>query len=662
MWCAGVDTGGTFTDFIFYNGKDFLSYKVPSTPQNPSKAILNGLTHKGLLPSNLTYLVHGATIATNTLIERKGARVGLITTKNFEDIIEIARQQREKIYDLKWSKPPPLVKRNLRFGIKERISAHGKILCRLNKLELKSIAKKIKNKVDAIAVCFLFSYINPLHENLTGKILQNIVNLPLCLSHNILNEYREYERFATTVANAYVLPIVDKYISSILSFMPGLRIISSSGGCLSAQAAKKKPVLTILSGPAAGVIATKRLADTLGFPKVISFDMGGTSTDVSLIDKTPEISRELYISGIPISVPSIKILSIGAGGGSIAWLDKAGALRVGPQSAGAIPGPVCYSKGGTHLTVTDANLILGRIDPDYFLGGRMKLDLNKTINAFKDFSKKLKMHPVELARGIIEVVNSNMERAINKISTERGYDIKDFVLVAYGGAGPLHACELAQRLGIPKIIIPRNPGVFCASGMILSDFVKEKTKTLLIKPSQKDAQKIILQNFEGLKDILIREFKDERISPIKPKFFYWLDIRYEGQGYEILTPWQKNLNKTIEKFKILHEKCYGYRREDIEIEIVNVGARAEVRARKPLIKPVEKFAKKLVPVKIQDVFFLNGKRYTTFYYHRDHLYPNCKIKSPAIILEDNSTTLIPTEFYAGIDKFGNIIITRNEKS
>ena len=463
MLRIGIDTGGTFTDFVRLDGASVRTLKLLSTPANPALAILEGLTR--LLDDEPCEIFHGSTVATNALLERKGARTALISTRGFEDIIEIGRQNRPKLYSLYPSRPDPLVPSALRFGITERVLYDGSVLVPLRTAELRAIRERLRRKrVQSLAVCLLFSYANPEHERRIGEALRGL-GIPISLSHVILPEYREYERTSTTVLNAYLAPVMGRYLGDLeKQLQPArgrkgckLRIMQSSGGAVSARIAIREPVRTILSGPAGGVVGAWEIARKAGYQNILSFDMGGTSTDVSLCQGEIRITSESMIAHCPIGVAAVDIHTVGAGGGSIARIDEGGALRVGPESAGADPGPICYGKGD-QITVTDANLCLGKLDPDYPLGGTLRLTPGKVEPALRALGRQMDVRtPQAAAQGVVDVANANMEAALRVISVERGYDPRDFTLVTFGGASGLHAVELAANLSIPRVLIPENP-------------------------------------------------------------------------------------------------------------------------------------------------------------------------------------------------------------
>ena len=496
------DTGGTFTDCVYLRGGRLEILKVPSTPRKPSEAIAHALDRirESSMDLGILELVCGTTVGTNALLQRKGGRVTLITTAGFEDVLEIGRQARPQLYNLLFEKPEPLVPRARRLGLRERLDSDGRALLAPSNAEIERIVRAtVRSGADTVAVCLLFSFVNPAHEKMLAQAMA-ATGLPVSVSHQILPEYREFERTSTTVVNAYLVPVMSGYLSEIESIAAGrsrsapasskasktgsrpsrVRIMQSNGGILSAGAAASEPVRTILSGPAGGVLGAQYVAAAAGFERIISFDMGGTSTDVALMDsgsgETRATTSESVVSGMPVAVPMLDIHTVGAGGGSIARFDRAGALRVGPESAGAEPGPICYGHGET-ATVTDANLILGRIPESGLLGGTFKLDLSRA----RDFLNRARgpMPSAEaFAQGIVDVANAVMEKAIRVISVERGHDPRDYTLVAFGGAGALHACELAAALEIPRVLVPCFPGALSALGILRADVTKDLSRTV----------------------------------------------------------------------------------------------------------------------------------------------------------------------------------------
>src|SRR5438477_9370270 len=477
-----IDTGGTFTDCVWVEGGQLRLLKVFSTPADSSQAIVNALRKIGHRGDWV--LLHGTTVGTNTLLQRKGARVAFVTTAGFEDSIEIGRQARPRLYDFFFERIPPLVAGDMRFGVVERTSPEGNILTSTSQGALTKLARRIWRKQPrAIAISLLFSFANPRNEQQAAAKLRRL-KIPLSISHEILPEFREYERASTVVANAYLQPVMQSYLQRLQGRLPGRDsrafVMQSSGGITALKGAARGPARTVLSGAAGGVVGAAAMARRSGFERVITFDMGGTSTDVALVEGTPRAASEGEIAGLPVRVPMLDIHTVGAGGGSMARFDPAGALRVGPESAGADPGPICYGRGN-EPTVTDANLILGRLQPHRFLGGEFTLNLERTQRLIADWLKKNAslLTVQQFAAGVIRVVNAAMEKAIRVVSVERGFDPREFTLVSFGGAGGLHACELAKSLSVPRVIVPPLPGALSALGILVSDVVKDYSRTVL---------------------------------------------------------------------------------------------------------------------------------------------------------------------------------------
>ncbi|MBI9080305.1 MAG: hydantoinase/oxoprolinase family protein [Pseudodesulfovibrio sp.] len=663
MLTIGVDTGGTFTDLIFRNRENIGTYKTLSTPHNPSEAVIQGLTHimetlglgKTITDQDL-FIVHGSTVATNAILERKGVRTALVTNARFTDVIEIGRQNRSRLYDLAYRKDPHIVPQELRFGVPGRITSKGDILEDFDRDAATDIVARIKaSDAESVAVCFLFSFLKPDHERQMGELLKDL-GLPVSLSHEILAEFREFERTSTTVVNAYVSPIMTRYLTDLKNAVTGntLRIMQSNGGSISADTAMRESVRTILSGPAGGAVGALEIGRMAGFDKLITFDMGGTSTDVSLMDGQLPLTLESSISGYPVKVPMIAIHTVGAGGGSIAALDSGGSLTVGPESAGATPGPVCYGQGGTRVTVTDANLYLGHIVPEHFLGGGMALDEKSARAAVETLSAQLSMDPVELTKGVLAVANTNMERAIRVISVEKGFDPREFTLFSFGGAGGMHCAELARLLGMPRIFIPVNPGILSAMGMLMADVVKDYSRTVM-----RDAMTFPIDEMEDIFAQMesrgLSELTDEGVRTESVEHERYLDMRYKGQSFEIIVTFEKDC---IEAFQSLHEKQYGHRNPDKPVEVVNVRLRSRGRQDKPKFEKCETMEKTLPEAALlgtrQAVF--GSKRLETAIIDRAELLPGNEFNGPAIITEYSSTIVIPPDSSVRVDPWSNLIL------
>jgi N-methylhydantoinase A len=664
-----IDTGGTFTDCVYRHHGRIEVLKLPSTPDDPSRAILEAVQRiTALIPARTIEVRHGTTVGTNALLERKGARVAFVTTAGFEDTLAIARQARPNLYDWNQHRPAPIT--DLCFGVAERIAPDGSVLLAPTQSALSNLKRHIKSsKAESIAVSLLFSFANPAHEQAVAKALASL-GLPVSLSHQILPEFREYERGSTVALNAYLAPRLQSYIQSLQQGLAkrnaSLSIMQSSGGILSAASAAREPVRTILSGPAGGVIGALSVARTAGIDRILTFDMGGTSTDVALLDATrePPTTSEGQIEGLPVSIPMLDIHTAGAGGGSLAWMDAAGALHVGPQSAGADPGPACYGRGD-HATVTDTNLILGRLHPDYFLGGVMHLDDTRARKAISAISTNSFASTEHLAEGIIRVANARMESALRRVSVERGFDPRTFTLLAFGGAGPLHACALAESLGIRRVLIPSAPGALSALGILDADLRREFSRTVMLTPGSPQIPEI----FSAVETEARAAFADEGFKPLLRRS---ADLRYQGQGYELRIDWSAN---AVSQFHRLHQQSYGYADPSRPVEVVTLRVQAIARSPKPRIRraqsqgapSVAQFHRgiggktaRLDPhhaLLSQHRIFEEGRWRRAGLYDRAQLQPGCRIPGPAVIVELSATTYLPTGWTASVDAFNNLILT-----
>jgi N-methylhydantoinase A len=659
---VAIDTGGTFTDCVWVERGRVRMLKVFSTPADPSQAIVQALERIGR-PGALT-LLHGTTVGTNTLLQRKGARVALVTTAGFEDAIEIGRQARPKLYDFFFDRIEPLVPAELRFGANERTDGSGEILLAPAPPELRSLAEKLREAhPEAIALSLLFSFANPENERALAVALEPL-RVPLSVSHEILPEFREYERASTVVVNAYLQPVMQNYLENLErraqrragSGGRGARIfvMQSSGGITALASAARMPVRTVLSGPAGGVVGAAVMARCSGFDRIISFDMGGTSTDVALVDRQIQASGHAEIAGLPVGVPMLDIHTVGAGGGSIARFDAAGALRVGPESAGADPGPICYGRG-TQPTVTDANLILGRLQPNRFLGGDFTLDLERTHSLITHWLKqhKSKLTLEQFAAGVVRVVNATMEKAIRVVSIERGYDPREFTLVAFGGAGGLHACELAEALGIPRVIVPALPGALSAFGILVSDVVKDYSRTVLWRVSGKLPLEQMEKEFTSLRRHAESDFRGEGWKGAI-KHHPSVDVRYRGQGYELNVPYTGRL---ISEFQREHQRRYGYNYPAREIELVTLRLRAILKS--PGSNLVSISGGKTAtsrPARVRTAVFFGAKRTSATICNRDLLVVGRTYYGPAVVTEYSATTVVPPGMRFRLDKVGNLLL------
>jgi N-methylhydantoinase A len=665
----GVDTGGTFTDCVILERGEVKILKVFSTPDDASRGIHEGVRRlaQPFRPGDSLDIIHGTTVGTNSLLERRGARVALVTTAGFEDLFEIGRQARPRLYDLEARHAPPLVPRDFRFGIEERTAASGKILQRPSASAIARLARKLKRlNADSIALCFLFSYLNPENERVVAAALRAL-QLPLSVSHEILPEFREYERLATVVINAYLIPRMGEYLKRLergVGETGRVYVMQSSGGITTAQRAACEPVRTILSGPAGGVVASTWLARQLGLDRAISFDMGGTSTDVCLIDGLPRTTNETTLGGLPVAVPVLDVHSVGAGGGSLARLDAGGALRVGPESAGAQPGPICYHRGGIQPTVTDANLLLGRLDAGLFLGGEFDLDLGAAEQGFAEF---LRLHRREigsktapqLAADIVAVSNATMEKALRVISVERGHDPRDFALVCFGGGGGLHAADLARALRLPKVVVPRNPGAFSALGILLSDIVRDSVQSVFLPVPCDGGQAgrwlALEKRFARMERALRTELQQEGFPSQSARAERRLDLRYAGQSYELSVPFKRDFRRLFDQ---QHLRAYGHSHVGRRIEIVNLRLRLVIRTPKPRLHVHQMRVAAPVKMKSKPVWF-DGRFRATPVYDRERLAAGTRLRGPAVIVEYSSTTVVPPDFGCEVDKYLNLVLTRH---
>jgi N-methylhydantoinase A len=652
-----IDSGGTFTDCVWLQDSTLQILKVFSTPSDPSKSIADAVSKIAGDAQELVVL-HGTTVGTNTLLQRKGARVAFVTTKGFEDSIEIGRQQRPKLYDFFFEKDPALAPAELRFGVDERTSAEGAILRAPSAESLTGLAAQIgAQKPQAIALSLLFSFANPANEKAVVTALAAL-NLPLSVSHQILPEFREYERASTVLVNAYLQPVMQRYLENLrerLSLGAPARIfvMQSSGGITALATAAEQPVRTVLSGPAGGIVGAAAVAKRSGFDRIITFDMGGTSSDVALIDGQPTTTNEADVAGLPVRVPVLDIHTVGAGGGSLARFDAGGALRVGPESAGADPGPICYGKG-ERPTVTDANLLLGRLPADQFLGGDFQLDLPRTQKIVAQWLKEnhSSLSPEEFAAGVVRLVNANMEKAIRVVSIERGHDPRQFSLVAFGGAGAMHACEMAHALRIPRVIVPAYPGALSALGILISDVVKDHSRTILLRVAPGAAFSTRLNPiFAELKRSIAAELKKEDWQG-RAVFEPSCDIRYRGQGYELNLPYAADVVKC---FHAEHNRRYGYSSPEKELEIVTLRMRGRVASPEKLSRLKIQEEQGRLKASTQMVHFA-GRRYKTQIVPRSSIRQGRRYRGPAIITEYSATTVVPPGLKYHKDRAGNLLI------
>ena len=666
---VSADIGGTFTDIVVENQKDetISTIKVLSTPDNPANAVFDGL-NSNLNIKDISFIVHGTTVGLNAFLERKGSRVLLIITKGVSDTYTIARGDRKELYNVQYSKPGTLVPRKDVVEVDERIMWDGSIHTALNENDLSKIAKMINDEdIKAIAVCYLHSYVNPEHEIKTREFLSKQIaeDVVISLSHEIAREWREYERASTAVMNSYIGPVTNNYLKSLKSQLQNseydkpLYIMQSNGGVIRAESALEQPVKTLLSGPVGGTIGGQALSKLINRPNLICVDMGGTSFDMSLIiNGKPSVTNETEQEYIPLLIPLVDIHTIGAGGGSVAWLENE-ALRVGPRSAGANPGPACYGKEGKEPTVTDANLFLGRLGKESKLGGWMDLDINASVNVLDTLSKKLKISPIELAEGILSIINAKMADAIRTITVKEGIDPREFSLVAFGGAGSMHAVWLAEELEINEIIVPNDPGTFSAWGMLQTDIRRDLTVNFY-QNFQNLEQKKLLKNYNKLKEEASELLKSESVEEADMNFSLTADMRYIGQEYyvnvELVEPF--NLEEINKNFHDTYEKQYGHSTPEGPCEFINLRLIALGKIPKSgSIKSVEEETD-ITNTKREVIF--NQKAHHTDVLSRQKIKINNKFKGPAVIEESTATTVVPPNYNIVKDDFGNIIISKDK--
>jgi N-methylhydantoinase A len=698
----GVDIGGTFTDGTLVDSTSgrVTTSKVLSTPYDPASGFISAVQklldlNDSVKPEAVEHVVHATTVATNAIIEGKTAKTAFVTTEGFRDMLEIARQIRPSLYDLQFEKPAPLVPRQLCFEVPERLDAKGQVVTPLDEAALDEVVDRIaESGVEAVAVCLLHSYRNGDHEQRIGKaIAAKLPNVIISLSSEVVPEFREYLRASTTVINSSVAPIVRTYLASIseklhaLNITSELLVMQSSGGVYPAAVASENPVFMVESGPAAGAVAAASLGTALGYPNVISFDMGGTTAKASLIrNGQPNITKDYSVggsaqngtgafggaSGYPIRTPVVDLVEIGAGGGSIAWVDSGGALRVGPQSAGADPGPVCYGLGGVQPTITDANLVLGRLDPAYFAGGEMSLNLDAAREAIRtQCAEPLGLSVEEAAHGIVEIANTAMVNALRLVSVQRGHDPRDFMLVGFGGAGPAHAVRLAEQAGIPRVLIPQGPGTASALGLLVTDVRMEGSSTLIIRSDEIEHSRIASE-FDRLEAAGREAHSVAASASGTPLFERTIEMRYWGQSFELSVPAPSSstidqawMNELTESFHDAHEMAYGFRAKDEPVELVNLRLTTIGKIVRPQMRKLKSIG--------TDVFVaFKGERPVYFaensgekgvvqtpVYDRSKLPAGAVFEGPAIIEEPDCTTVIHPAWTVTVDEFGNLEIELN---
>jgi N-methylhydantoinase A len=647
---VGVDIGGTFTDLVLSSSGQLQIHKLLSTPRDPAQAMLAGLN--AISPQGLDALeriAHGTTVATNAILERKGAKAALITTQGFRDLLAIGRQNRPVLYALHPKLPPPLIPRERCYEVPERLDHTGAVLTPLDAAALDAVLDALARAgVEAVAVCFLYSYVNSAHERaVRQRIIERglLTEAQIALSCEVLPEFREYERASTVALEAYVRPVMSRYLGHLEDALPRadtLRVMKSDGGIVSARHARQRAILTALSGPAAGVIGAFHVAKLAGFDQIITLDIGGTSTDVALCPGDTVRRAESEIDGLPLRMRLLDIETVGAGGGSIARLDAGGVLHVGPESAGADPGPIAYGRGGTQVTVSDANAVLGRLDSQHFLGGQMVLDIDAARAAVQALADEMNLSLEAAALGVVALANANIDRAVRRVSIARGYDPRRFTLFAFGGAGPLHACDVAARLNIPRVLVPRHPGVLCALGLLVADVTRDYSRSLL---GERNADLRVL--LDDLMNQARADLAREGIHEANMVFTPLLDVRYRGQAYELTIPLNDNVSMT---FYEAHEQAYGHAFYDRPIEMVNLRLQAAGTLEKPVFTPGAVTENDGSSARI-------GSKNGMMLYQREQFIPGAQFEGAALIFQLDSTVYVPDGWSARVDGYRNIILT-----
>ena len=687
-----IDIGGTFTDATLIDEETgaVSIAKVLSTPADPSLGFMAAteriLAESDVAAADVHFVVHATTVATNAIIEGNIARGGFVTTEGFRDLLEIQRQTRPTLYDTRFEKTPPLVPRDRAFGVRERLGPGGEVLTPLDEPSVRRVAAALRDAgVESVAVCLLHSYVDPAHERRVGEILADeLPGIPISLSSDVAPEFREYLRASTTVINAAIRPVVARYLENIerrladAGVAAELLVMQSSGGVFGAGAAAQKPVFMVESGPAAGVIASANLGSVLGTDDVISFDMGGTTAKVGLIQGgTPSVTKDysvgshasagvggLSLSGYPVRTPVIDLVEIGAGGGSIAWVDSGGMLRVGPRSAGADPGPVCYRQGGIEPTVTDANVVLGRLNPAYFLGGEIALDVEGARRAIAErCAEPLGLDVVEAANGIVEIANAAMVNALHLISVQRGYDPRDFVLVGFGGAGPVHANAIQRDCEVPTLVVPPAPGIFSATGLLGTDLKRDSSLTLLRPLEDLDVDEIE-RAFAALEETGAVELAREGLPRERIAFVRQVDMRYVGQSFELTVPLEGAFDAgqsgaLRERFHAEHDRVYGFSASSEPVELVSLRLTTVGRIEKPPLRTLERSAGTPSPKEQRRVFFAEAGGFVECPIHdRYGLGAGASFAGPAVIEELDSTVVVHPGFGVEIDDVGNLVIRK----
>ncbi len=674
---VGIDTGGTFTDCVLWKDETpLIVIKVPSTPSNPAEAILNGLERLCKIAEipihSVKFLAHGTTVATNAMLQEQWAKVGLITTKGFRDLLEIGTQMRPELYQLHQQKAAPIVPRNLRMEVTERVDPYGRVVEKIDKDEIYEVLNEmVSNEIESLAVSFLFSYANSEHEAAIREAAAELApDLYVCISSEVSPEFREYPRTSTTVINGALAPVVRRYIRHLRQELEAkgignkLNIMQSNGGIVSGKEAEVSSHNLILSGPAGGTVAAAEIARKANVPNVLTFDMGGTSSDIGIIiDGKPQVVQGTTVNNTyPLQVPTVDIHTIGAGGGSIGWKDQGGALKVGPKSAGAVPGPACYGLGGIDPTVTDANLFLGRLDPEHYLGGEFDVYPELAYESLKRLADELDLDVERVAAGILEVANANMAGALRVVSSRRGYDPRDFALMAYGGAGPLHATALARELGIRQVMIPASPGVLCATGLLLSDIRHDFTHTEVVSIKNANLMKLE-ESFIQLENRGVDRLDKEGVPSDRIGLKRSLDLRYNGQEYYLNIPIEEEITAALLKnatdsFHEVHRSTYGHAAIDEPVEIVNLRLSAIGEIDRIDNQQVTEVigVNSAIPINHRSVFFDDYGWMDTPIYRREDFTLDVEIEGPAIIVQMDTTIIIEPKQNVRSDERGNLIV------
>ncbi len=649
----GVDTGGTFTDFVYFGAGEIRFHKVLSTPDDPSRAIEQGIQELAL-DSRKLHLVHGSTVATNAILERKGVRTLFVTHHGLEDLLTIGRQTRPELYQLCPDAVEPLVRRADCFGISGRLNAEGDMLQEIDPNDLAGLSQLADTgDYEAVAVCLLFSFLNPAHERRIAEVLPD--KLFMSLSHQVLAEFREYERAATTFLNAYVGPLVQRYLKRLqLNLRPKhLFVMHSAGGVMQAELAGEQAVRLVLSGPAGGLVAAQTVGKQLHEDNLLSFDMGGTSTDVALIQGTPSMTTEGKIAGMPVSLPMLDIHTIGAGGGSLAWIDEAGLPQVGPESAGAMPGPACYGQGGECPAVTDANLLLGRIPANARLAGSLPLDLHATRKVFECYGKQLRLSPEAAAEAVLAIAEEHMAGALRVVSVQKGFDPADFSLLCFGGAGGLHACALADKLSMTKIIVPVASGAFSALGMLAGRQQSEFSRSRQLSASDAGTMVTLAQQFE-----MLQLEAEKQMQGLMLQYERRVDMRYQGQGFHLtIDVMDDDIPNLVQRFESAHLQAYGHNLER-DVEIMTVRLTAFVDRATPELPTLEASAEAAVPESYSQVYGVDRVPH----FRRSDLRPGHQYVGPALVLEDTATLWLAEGWTMKISKYGHLFLEKTGDS